>query len=106
MNALEEVKDKLEKLNDVLGKARAEFLRYHALKDHVLAVLIKEAEGSSHAEKKNNAYATKEWEEFAEKLSRSEAVYEFQKLKFSILEKEFQSLYLEAKLNEQIIKKP
>ncbi len=104
-NPLTPLLEALDKQNDTLGKARAEYLTLEAEKRHREALLIKQAEGKSHAEKVTNAQANIEWQIFQNKIARAEAVYEFQKLKFSILEKEWQSSYLTLKLDGQIIKK-
>ncbi len=95
----------LEAHNEVLGKARAEYLALEAERKHFEATLIQSAPGKSHAEKLNNAQSQLEWVEFSLKLARAEAVYEFQKLKFTIMEKNWQSEYLCMKLDGSLIKK-
>jgi hypothetical protein len=95
----------LQKQNDTLGAARNEYLRKEACRKHHEATLIANAEGKSHAERTINAQATMLWLEFATDLARLESVFEFQKLKFEVLDREFTALYLEAKLNAPLIKK-
>ena len=102
---LSDLLEALDQQNDILGKARAEFLALEAERKHKEALLIKAAEGKSHAEKTTNAQANAEWPEFQLRLARAEAVYEFQRLKFSVLEKEWQSQYLCLKLDGALIKK-
>lgn len=92
-------------MNDTLGKARAEFLALEAERKHFEACMIRDASGKSHAEKVTNAQANAEWPVFQLKLARAEAVYELQKLKFSIMEKNWQSEYLTMKLDNAVIKK-
>lgn len=100
-----EVISHLNTLNDQLGAARNAFLLKDAEKDHFEATLIIEAVGKSNAERVIQAQARIEWLEFHKELARLEAAYEFLKLKFRVLEHEFQSQYLETKLNEELIKK-
>ncbi len=76
-----------------------------ASKDHFEATLIKASPGDSNAEKVVNAKATVEWASFHKSLARLEAIYEFQKLKFSVLEKEWFSCQLELKLDQSLIRK-
>ena len=104
-NPLSELIAGLEAMNIHLGKDRAAYLALEAEKGHHEAVLIQAAPGKSHAEKVNNAKANPEWAVFQLKLARAEAVYEFQKLKFSIMEKNWMSAYLELKLDGAVIKK-
>lgn len=104
-NPLEDLLRALHSQNDTLGKARNEYLSLEASKKFEEAELIKAAEGKSHSEKITNAQGTLAWLDFHKKLARAEAIYEFQRLKFSILEKEFQSVYLMHKLDGGLIKK-
>jgi hypothetical protein len=104
-NSLGPILTQLECHNEVLGKARAEYLALEAERKHHEAMLIQSSPGKSHAEKVTNAQANPEWPEFQLRLARAEAVYEFQKLKFTIMEKEWQSEYLCMKLDGSVIKK-
>ncbi len=92
-------------LNDQLGVARNAFLAKSASKDHFFANLIREAPGKSVAERRIIAESKKEWLEFCQELAHLESVYEFLKLKFKIMEKEYQSSYQETGLNEGLIRK-
>lgn len=104
-NPLGGLLDMLDKQNMVLGEARARYLSLEAPRKHEEAKLIKRAPGKSHAEKMTNAQAEPEWAELQLNVSKAEAEYEFEKLKFSILEKSWQSSYLDLKLDGSVIKK-
>lgn len=95
----------LDKQKDVLSQARDKHLAKEAERKHFEAVLIKTALGKSHAEKVINAQAEADWLTFHKELARLEAIFEFHKLKFEVLDKEFQARYLEAKLDQGMIKK-
>lgn len=104
-NPLKPLLEALDQMNDILGKARAEYLALEAERKHFEACMIRDALGKSHAEKVTNAQAHIDWPIFQLKLARAEAVYEFQKLKFSVIEKNWQSEYLCLKLDNAVIKK-
>lgn len=104
-HALAEIIAMLQKQNDTLGAARNAYLAKEAERKHYEATLIAGAQGKSHAERAINAQATLAWLEFAKDLARLEAVFEFQKLKYDVLDKEFQALYLEAKFNAPVIRR-
>ncbi len=104
-HALSDVIRALEAQNQVLGRARHLFLLKSAQRGHYEATMIREAEGKSHAEKANNAKTSAEWLEFSIALAKLESGYEFQKLKFQVMEKDWQSRYLSMKLDESLIKK-
>lgn len=96
---------KLEAHNEVLAQARHRYLRHEAQRKHKEALWIKEAVGKSHAERVVNAQANPEWLMFYVEQSRLEAVYEFQKMKMEILNKEWLAQYLEQKLDQGLIGK-
>lgn len=102
---LESEVDALTHQNDQLGIARNDYLAREAERKHFEATLIAKAEGKSHAERVVNAQATQEWLKFHKELARAEAVYEFQKLKYDVLDKEFQAAYLQLKMDGPLIKK-
>ncbi len=104
-NPLHSILEALDALNATLGVDRNAYLALEAEKKHKEAVLIQAAVGKSHAEKVTNAQASMEWLSFQKALNRALAVYEFQKLKFSIMEKSWQSEYLILKLDGAVIKK-
>lgn len=95
----------LHKQNEILGKARDAYLSKDAEKKHFEATLTSNAKGKSHAERVTAANADKSFLEFHKSLARLEAVFKFQELKFQILEKEFQSGYLQLKLDQGLIDK-
>lgn len=104
-NPLNGLIDAMEAQNDALGKARNKFLTKESERKHFEAVLIRKAQGKSHAEKSINAQATSEWLEFHRELARLEAIFEFQKLKFEILDKEFLANYLTIKTDGPLVRK-
>lgn len=104
-NPLQDLITALSLQNEILGRARAQYLSLEAIRKFEEASLVKVAPGKSHAEKLVNAQATQVWLAFHKKLARAEAIYEFQRLKFTVLEKEYQACYLGLKLDAGIIKK-
>lgn len=89
----------------MLGKARYRYLVMEAERKHFEACLIRDASGKSHAERVNVAQANGSWVIFHKKLARREAVYEFQKLKYEILDKEWLAQYLELKTDEGLVRR-
>lgn len=85
----------------VVGRARNSYLAKEAERKHFESTLIQAAEGKSQAEKLMNAQAKPEWLVFAKTLARLESVFEFEKFKLSILDKEYMAQYLELKENSQ-----
>jgi hypothetical protein len=95
----------LNKQNELLTKARGLYLLNEASRKTFEANLIKNAEGKSHAEKTINAQSTEEWNSFHLTLADLENKYEFEKLRYDILDKAFQAQYLSAKLDADTIKR-
>lgn len=95
----------LSEQNERLKRARNSYLLKEASRKHFEATLIKGAEGKSHSEKLVNAQATPEWLEFAAALAELEGVFEFEKLKYEILDKAFLSEYATFKLDDKTIKR-
>lgn len=104
-NPLSDLTKALYELNNLLAVARNAYLSKEAERKHFEANLILKASGSSMAERKVVAEADKAYLEFHKALARLEAVYEYQRLKFSILEREYQACYLALKLDGDLIKK-
>ena len=102
---LESIMAMLNEQKDELGRARNAYLAKKAMKRNLEARLKQAAVGKSAAEKSMNADATDEWLHFEQDLARLEAIYEFQKDKFEVMEKEYQAQYLELKDNERMIRK-
>lgn len=75
--------------NDTLKNARTSYLLKEAERKHFEATLISGAQGKSIAEKTINAQASEEWVEFHRELARLESAYEFEKLKYDILDKAY-----------------
>lgn len=104
-NPLDDILKQLDKQCEVLGKARNVYLGLEVEKRYLEANLVIQAPGKSHAEKVTNAQGSVEWLEFHKRLARAEAVFEFQKLKYDVLSKEWQSRYLEMKLDGAMLGK-
>jgi len=96
---LDPIIEALSKQNATTARARHAYLEKEAERKTFESRLIQAADGKSQAEKQMNAQATKEWEAFAKALARLESVYEFEKFKLTILDKEYQAQYLEIKEN-------
>jgi hypothetical protein len=79
--------------------------KHDHINDHFEATLMMSVEGKSQAEREMKAMASKEWLEFHKALARLEAIYEFQKLKFSVLEKEYFAQHQQLSLDQGLIKK-
>lgn len=105
MATLEELISQLERQNEVVGKARNEYLSLEAERKHYEARMIQNAEGKSHAERQTNAQAEIGWLAFHKKLARAEAVYEFQRFKLEILDKEWLARYAALKSDTHMIKR-
>lgn len=97
--------EKLDLQNDTLGKARFDYLSKEAERKHFESTIILNSLGRSHAERLVQAQGSTEWLEFHQALARLEAIYEFQRLKFEVLGKEWQAEYLTLKVNSEVIKK-
>lgn len=104
-NAMDSVRESLERQAIVLSRARHRFLIKEAERKHFEADLISKAEGRSHSERMINAQATEQWLKFHKDLARKEAIFEFQKLKYEILDKEWLAQYLALKSDESLIKR-
>lgn len=103
--ALKEINQTLMTQAVVFSQAKAAYLRKESERKTFEARLIKAAPGGSHAERMNNAMADEGWREFHVSLARLEAIMEFQKLKFSVLEKEWLAQHQELKLDSGMIKR-
>jgi len=97
--------DKMERQCEVLGRARNDYLAMEAERKHFEARLVQLAEGKSQAEKVTNAQASEDYLEFHKKLARLLAVFEFQKLKFEVLDREFWAVYGAHKSEDRMIRK-
>ena len=95
----------LTKQNDLLSKARGAYLLKEAERKNFEATLIKDAPGKSHAEKTNAAQALAFWRQFHKELAILENDYEFQKLKYEILDKAYLAEHLSLKLDSSEIKR-
>jgi hypothetical protein len=103
--ALAERLNNLNTQNALLTEARGAYLLKEAERKHFEASQIAQAEGKSHAEKTVNAQATPEWVSFQRELARLENAYEFEKLRYDILDKAFTAEYLSMKLDAETIKR-
>lgn len=91
--------------NETLHKARSAYLLKEAERKHYEASLIMQAQGKSHAERENLARASQEWVAFARELAQLEAAFEYEKLKYDILDKAYLAEHLTAKLDADTIKR-
>lgn len=104
-NPLSELLAALHRQNDILGVARNKYLLKEAARKHFEAEMISGCPEASQAARVTTCQAQPEWLEFHVELARLESIYEFQKLKFTIMEKEWQTQYLMHKLDGPLIKK-
>lgn len=102
---LSEIIEMIYVQTDELGKARNNYLSKKAEKRNLEASLKKSALGDSQAERTMNADSSNEWLEFEKTLNRLEAIYEFQRDKLEVLNKEYQAQYLELKDNALAIRR-
>ena len=105
MTELQTLLFNLDKQNETLARAHLKYLSMEAERKHFEATLKTKMPGKSSVEKTTLTEASPDWLKFQQELAKLEAIYEFQRLKFSILERSWQSAYLEAKLNESLIRK-
>lgn len=103
VSSLRGIIDKLEKQNDLLGKARNAFLMVESEKKHFEATLVQQSQAKSHADRVTDAHSSEKWLAFHKNLARLQAVYEFQKLKFEILNKEYLAEHLSLKLDATVM---
>lgn len=100
--------DALETLHaqsGVLEKARGSYFLLEASRKSYEAQLTQKAEGKSQAEKLMNAMANPEWLKFHIELAKAHCDFEFEKLKYEILDKEYLAQYLSMKLDADSIKR-
>lgn len=95
----------LSEQNETLNKARGSYLLKEAERKHFEATLVKSSAGKSHAEKVVAAQADTKWLQFHKELAILEGDYEFQKLKYEILDKAYLAEHLSLKLDVGEIKK-
>lgn len=95
----------IQEQTESVGIARNSYLAKKAMKRNTEATLLKEAEGDSQKAKEMNAHADPAWLRYEQELNRLEAIYEFQRDKLEVLNKEYMAQYLELKDNSQAIRK-
>ncbi len=95
----------LTKQNEKLAQVRSAYLLLEAERKHREAVLIRRSEGKSQAERTTVAHSTTEWLVFQRELAELESAYEFEKLKYEILDKAWTSEYGTYKIEEGLIRK-
>lgn len=91
--------------NEKLHAARQAYLLKDAARKHFEARAIQSAPGKSHAERTVNAQATEDWRDYQMDVAQLEAAFEFEKLKYDILDKAWLAEYLGAKLDGDTIKR-
>jgi len=104
-NQLEECVSRLDAQNDLLRIVRKKYLEAEACRKHYEARMISMAVGKSNAEKVINAQATESWRNQALMIASLESDFEFEKLKFSVLEKDFLAIHLSMKLDDQTMRR-
>lgn len=102
---LSDITKALYELNNLVAVARNAYLLKEAERKHFEASLMMKASGASIAERRMIVEADGAYLEFHKALARLQAVYEYQKFKFEILSKEYQSCYLGLKLDDGLVKK-
>lgn len=95
----------LTKQNEVLRDARLAYLLREASRKTFEARLIREAEGRSQAEKTMNAQAEQKWADFHHELAVLESEFEFQRLKYEVLEKAYLAEHATYKIEDSLIKR-
>ena len=95
----------LTKQNARLRDARNAFLLKDAERKHFEARMVQSAGGKSHAERTVNAQAHPEWLEFQRELAALQGAYEFEKLKYEILDKAYLAEHATFKIEEGLIKR-
>lgn len=91
--------------SEILSEARRLYLLKESERRHFEACLIKGSEGKSHAEKVVNAQASPLWLDFHKGLSELEAIYEFEKLKYEVLDKAYFAEHLSLKIDHGLMSK-
>lgn len=91
--------------NKTLSMARFNYLTKEAERKHYEATEVRQAEGKSHAEKVTIAQGSEAWLTFHCELARLESRYQFELLKFKVMEFEFQAQYLSQKQDGKEIKR-
>lgn len=99
--------DRLNVQNNVLSLIREAYLLQESTKKHFEAGLMSAAPASckSHVDRLSHAQSLRVYLEFHQKLAQLESTYKFEELKFSILEREWQSQYLSLKVDNASIQK-
>lgn len=104
-NDLADLTEALNIQNATLSRARNLYLQKEAERKHFEAKMIQASDGKSHAERSMNAQATLAWLDFHKALARLEAIFEFEKLKYEILDKEWLAQYAANKMDSATIKR-
>jgi len=95
----------LTKQNEVLRDARLAYLLKEGSRKSFESRLVRAADGRSHAEKLTNAQATEEWEAFQVELAQLEADFDFQRLKYEVLDKAYLAEHATYKIEDGLIKR-
>lgn len=89
--------------NEKLHQVRNKYLLKDAERKTFEARLVNQSIGKSHAEKVVKAQASDEWLEFHKELAALNCAYEFEKLKYDILDKAYLAEHLTLKLDAETI---
>jgi hypothetical protein len=102
---LDTITQALEVQNNLLGKNRAEYLAKEVELEHLENKWADELEGESQAARERKVKASERWLKLASEVARLKAIFEFQKLRYEILDKEWLAQYASMKLDERTIRK-
>lgn len=97
--------DRLNIQNQVLAIIREAWLLKEAEKKHFDSCLVNSSIGKSHVDKLSIAQGLRIYLEFHQELAKLESTFQFEQLKFNILEKQYQALYLGVKTDNATISK-
>lgn len=95
----------LTKQNEVLRDVRASYLLKEASRKHLESRMVRAAEGRSQAEKTVNAQSTDEWLGLQQEIAELESAFEFEKLKYEILDKAWLAEHVTYKIEDGLIKR-
>lgn len=88
---------------EALRKVEAEFLYLEAHKKVLYSSLYLKAEGKNVAEKEANAYASKEWQDFAYGHAEKEAQYHYERRMYELRLKAYDAAHLTLKTETPVV---
>ncbi len=102
----DKLRKRLIKIDEQISKlyeAEEKYLTLEAVKEHILAVYVSEAQGPSETAKKTIALARVDFRAFKESLALAEAGFHREKHKLELVLKAFDAAYLSLKLEVPVI---